>query len=129
MTPRPCYRWKTFWLGLFVASFLGWAWWDSNSHETVAFRSGWTRTTYLYSATGETIFARGCTIEFGVMGNAWGFSHNELPVLPPFWELGDGVSGFKVPDPLVFFSFLGLWAGWLVAMAPPAKASLLILRG
>ena len=29
MTPRPLYRWKAFWLGLFVTCFLAWAWWDS----------------------------------------------------------------------------------------------------
>jgi hypothetical protein len=29
MTPRPIYRWKSFWLGLFVACFLAWAWRDS----------------------------------------------------------------------------------------------------
>ena len=28
-TPRTFYRWKSFWLGLFVACFLAWAWWDS----------------------------------------------------------------------------------------------------
>ena len=26
MTPRPPYRWKSFWLGLFVLGFLSWAW-------------------------------------------------------------------------------------------------------
>jgi hypothetical protein len=26
MKPRPFYRWKSFWLGLFVLVFLGWAW-------------------------------------------------------------------------------------------------------
>jgi hypothetical protein len=26
MTPRPFYRWKSFWLGLCVLLFLGWAW-------------------------------------------------------------------------------------------------------
>jgi hypothetical protein len=29
MTSRPIYRWKSFWLGLFVACFFAWAWWDS----------------------------------------------------------------------------------------------------
>ena len=26
MKPRPLYRWKSFWLGLIVLGFLGWAW-------------------------------------------------------------------------------------------------------
>ena len=32
MTPRPLYRWKSFWLGLLVMAFLGWAWSLSYSH-------------------------------------------------------------------------------------------------
>jgi hypothetical protein len=34
MTPRPLYRWKSFWLGLFVVMSLGWAWWDSTRWVT-----------------------------------------------------------------------------------------------
>jgi hypothetical protein len=30
MTPRPVYRWKSFWLGVWVLGFLGWAWERSN---------------------------------------------------------------------------------------------------
>ena len=26
MTPRPIYRWRSFWLGILVLGFLGWAW-------------------------------------------------------------------------------------------------------
>ena len=26
MTPRPLYKWKSFWLGILVLGFLGWAW-------------------------------------------------------------------------------------------------------
>ena len=26
MNPRPLYRWKSFWLGVLVIAFLGWAW-------------------------------------------------------------------------------------------------------
>ena len=34
MTPRPIYRWKTFWLGLFVACFIAWSWCDSMSSSS-----------------------------------------------------------------------------------------------
>jgi hypothetical protein len=34
MPPRPIHRWKTFWLGILVLIFLGWAWQDSRRHET-----------------------------------------------------------------------------------------------
>ena len=29
MKARPVYRWKSFWLGVLVMAFLGWAWWRS----------------------------------------------------------------------------------------------------
>ncbi len=32
MHPRPLHRWKSFWLGVFVVVFIGWAWARSNSH-------------------------------------------------------------------------------------------------
>lgn len=32
MTPRPLFRWKSFWFGVFVIAFLGWAWVRSISH-------------------------------------------------------------------------------------------------
>jgi hypothetical protein len=34
MTPRPFHRWKSFWLGILIACFLGWAWWDSLRFES-----------------------------------------------------------------------------------------------
>jgi hypothetical protein len=33
MHPRPLHRWKSFWLGLLVLNFLGWAWVRSMSHH------------------------------------------------------------------------------------------------
>jgi hypothetical protein len=34
MQPRPIYHWKSFWLGLLVLSFIGWAWLDSKQSWT-----------------------------------------------------------------------------------------------
>jgi hypothetical protein len=34
MKPRPFYRWKSFWLGILVLGFLGWAWVDSLRYES-----------------------------------------------------------------------------------------------
>ncbi|WP_035606267.1 hypothetical protein [Haloferula sp. BvORR071] len=36
MTPRPIYRWKSFWFGLLVLVFMGWAAWDSYQTRTGA---------------------------------------------------------------------------------------------
>ena len=30
--PRPVYRWKTFWFGILILAFIGWAWIDSMKH-------------------------------------------------------------------------------------------------
>jgi hypothetical protein len=39
MTPRPFYRWKSLWFGIFVASFVVGAWWDSiHFHSEVTSR-------------------------------------------------------------------------------------------
>ena len=32
MKPRPLIKWKSFWLGILVLGFLGWAWTGSTSH-------------------------------------------------------------------------------------------------
>lgn len=32
--PRPIYRWKSFWLGVLVLCFLGWAWADSMEKDS-----------------------------------------------------------------------------------------------
>ena len=42
MTPRPIYRWKTFWIGLIYVSLVGWAWWD-NTHARRYFDFGLVR--------------------------------------------------------------------------------------
>ena len=36
MKPRPMYRWKSFWLGVLVLAFSGWAWWSSHEYESYA---------------------------------------------------------------------------------------------
>lgn len=33
MTPRPLHRWKSFWLGVLVLTFLGWGWVRSMVHN------------------------------------------------------------------------------------------------
>lgn len=35
MKPRPLYRWKTFWLGLFIIAFLCWTWAISMKRHTI----------------------------------------------------------------------------------------------
>jgi hypothetical protein len=44
MTPRPLHKWKSFWLGILVLGFLGWAWMRGRDHcdtMTVFFRNSY----------------------------------------------------------------------------------------
>ena len=105
-------RRPSFWLGLFVACFLAWAWWDS-MHASLGINSVVAnRRLILVRVEGATqIFWRlapGTKLRF------------EAARLPP--EVGgeyisvfkeEGFSYFRVPDSLVFFSFVGVWVGWL----------------
>jgi hypothetical protein len=36
MRPRSVIRWKSFWFGILVLGFLGWAWWRSNEKRDIA---------------------------------------------------------------------------------------------
>ena len=114
MKPRPFYRWKSFWLGLFVLVFFGWAWWDSyriDSAITLSWRS--------------RLF--GCTCSEGVTCLYW-VDYGGIGTERPIKYLRDeglalalndflmslGGRRFRLPDAFVFFSCLGLWFGWLV---------------
>ena len=47
MTPRPIHRWPSFWLGIFILTFLSWAWVRSQSHrDCVRYNSGHAGTWY-----------------------------------------------------------------------------------
>ena len=57
MTPRPLIRWKSFWLGILVLVFLGWAWVASLSRGSeVRFYSGGEYVT-LRTIDGRALFA------------------------------------------------------------------------
>jgi len=106
-------RRPSFWLGLFVACFLAWAWQDSTRHmfEVSATVAG----------KGSVVMRRhGSTwILYGLSDG--GFWVNRRPDVMPDdeWKeylsswVGVGFRQTRVPDSLVFFSYVGLWIGWL----------------
>jgi len=120
MNPCAFHRWTSFWLGLFVACFLAWAWRDSyrfklatgiqgpdSSYGLLRIRAG----TFLYYNPRRRL----------VMTSEWWWK-SRAPVLAENWELrSDGTLFYKsyypetralrIPDAAVFFSFLGLWCG------------------
>jgi len=113
MHPRPLYRWKSFWLGVLVLGFIGWAWWDSFQRELMAYHVGNTHEVQLVRTEGASFVASGDDF----VGELPGFGVRYpagigMERWKGVWELY-GVRHHRIPDALVFFSFLGLWGGWL----------------
>ena len=50
MSPRPFHRWKSFWLGLLVLIFLGWAWVRSTHHiDDISYKASSSSRTWVVS--------------------------------------------------------------------------------
>jgi hypothetical protein len=105
MTPRPIHRWKSFWLGVLVLIFLGWAWVTSMSLLHIA--------GYIYPSKSQAIFLRNLpgTIEIENTGP----HYSVTPVTPPvqwysYARIHDPV---WLPRPMLFQPF-GALGGWTV---------------
>ena len=115
MTPRPMHRWKSFWLGVIVVVFLGWAWVRSVQHRDAV-------TFYFPNAGHELTLAS----RAGAFRLAW----NELPPSGVTWPAfttssrpttaqwfadaadifnGSSVRGVGMSYWLGILLFLGLW--------------------
>lgn len=111
MSPRPLYRWKSFWFGLLVSSFMGWAWLDSIRYVTTAIN-------------GPMTLVRNRATTY-VMVDRFSWDPWTLVRVPddpsttpvgPEWERyrrDAGLPCVKVPDVAIFFPFLVGWIGWL----------------
>ena len=53
---RPLYRWKSFWLGVLVLVFLGWACWDSFRHESQVWVGCFGKCVWLIRSGGATFY-------------------------------------------------------------------------
>jgi len=109
-------RRPSFWLGLFLACFFAWAWWDSYRYTVAA---------YYNSNAGHFVFGREDGVSLVSVSRAlvvpWEYSSGDWSRFPA--ELREGrieamveeycEDHWKVPDSLVFFSFVGVWVGWL----------------
>ena len=115
MKTRPPLRFcrhPSFWLGLLFACFLAWVWWDSYRIGSVC-QLGW-RNQMLTFANNEgeafVAFKRypGSRLEVNGSREA---SETVKAFQSEEWAWGSTLC--RVPNALVFFSFLGLWVGWL----------------
>ena len=59
MNPRPPYRWKSLWIGVFVLGFLSWAWWESYRQPYHITRFQAPRYYQIFHAQGEIVFRHG----------------------------------------------------------------------
>lgn len=124
MTPRPLYRWKSFWLGVLVIVFLGWAWMRSISRmEGGEYFTALTGPGMIAQRSGTVIFAwndptaggdpvRFLSVEAGT----------EDESLPPAFELDrwDMEQGWgestrcAIAHWFLILLFLAPWSGWLI---------------
>jgi hypothetical protein len=116
MPPRPLHRWKSFWLGVFVVVFIGWAWWDSWVWETEA----------LFFADGVgMLHARGevWILWQWELADGWSFFSGERNFVRPgawgLWEQWEAAREFgfrisKIPHWHIILLFLLPWTTWLV---------------
>ena len=100
-------RRPSFWLGLFVACFLAWAWWDSYGYLTRVWLVLDSREVEIVRIGGRTWLP---DMSMGAVKLGVGFTHDDLTSFPQSEPAEPG----GVPDSLIFFSFVGPWGGWLV---------------
>ena len=119
MKPRPFYRWKSFWLGLCVLVFLGWAW----------RASFYTSSSIQYARVGHLLRAVNIEGELfllhwsnyhGVRHAEWHWDQREVTdensagYWKSYWDRRRGDACYcSVPYWLLFFLSLALWSAWL----------------
>jgi hypothetical protein len=121
MRPGPHRFWKisgrrpSFWLGFFVACFLAWAWWDSYRHTSLLSWGGSKGLIGILREDGATFVFKYHDSVAGTLLSGWDFTRAEPLRVGTVWDYLKTitVSHGRAPDSLVFFSFLGLWVGWL----------------
>jgi hypothetical protein len=120
MTSRPLYRWKSFWFGVLVIAFLGWAWmrstkvadyvlvdWPAGEFAQIHHTSGRMK---VFHSLNPPLFASAelktmrDTAEGGLPGLPLGFRYS------PFSE---GSLVLAVTHWFLILLFLVPWSGWL----------------
>ncbi len=105
MTPRPFYRSRLFWFGLFTFSFLFWAWKDSGNYVTWVSQSG-----ISFNLRGSSV-SMGFTYAAKAQGLRWARRKStERPPDSPVQYSSDKDRFFlRLSFPVVIGLYLGLW--------------------
>jgi hypothetical protein len=119
MRVRPLWRRKSIWLGIFVACFLGWAWWDSQSVTTVVTWKGTQRGVQAIRVDGSSFLIVGppSQMTFYPIGKrSWGYARAKFGPKMVRTIIGTPRGNSKVwevRDAVVCLFFLAGWGGWL----------------
>ena len=107
-------RRPSFWLGLFVACFLAWAWWDSYGNGSGILYS-WGSDAFAALRWQGASFLVSVEDGWFPAGFQWRYrpGFNVDRILSAWKESGSDIRHCRVPDSLAFTSFVGLWVGWL----------------
>jgi hypothetical protein len=118
---RPLYRWKSFWFGVLVIGFLGWAWfrsttmadyllmdWPAGEFAQVHHTSGRMK---IYRSLKAPVFS---SPEFKFMEDAAEVESLKLPLGIRYSPFSEGSSILSVTHWFVILLFLVPWSGWLV---------------
>jgi hypothetical protein len=120
MPPRPIYKWKSFWLGILVLLFFGWAWWDGYRHDDQLIISTNQRVCWFFHEEGNTLIA---TFQHSARPE-WKIYSQRKPRNPgdlspreilKFFE-DSGIStpiSIEIPDPAIIITFLLPWLTFL----------------
>ena len=103
MPTRPIHHWPSFWLGLFVAVFLGWAWWDSHRYFSSL---TWVGRGIAWNAGGSLVYQS--------LGDPSSFATTRMPFGSVWLEgIFAKFRTYALPHWILSGSFLLLWSAFL----------------
>ena len=116
MTPRRIIHWKSFWLGIVVLVFFGWAWLSTRTEEAMVYRIEGGNI-YMATSGGGSVAAGWGAFGFATTGEAYAAValeeedvHYFAPAFEWGWEEGGHVA---VAYWVVVLAFLFLWGAFL----------------
>ena len=125
MTPRPLYRWRSFWLGVLVLAFLGWAWARARSHEDIVSLRPGTKALYTFASSAGYFRCGSTTLHARGPHSAPAFDHFSGPsedISPWFPSLFTynhtadkfyAVTFYAIAHWLLFLTFFLPWTAFL----------------
>jgi hypothetical protein len=118
MSPRPPYRWKSFWLGLFVLAFMSWAWWDGLRNDTRITFAGRVTAWKAGRIDGSTVLVAG-SLELVETNPGWNFYREQrrwnLCSWTHYWDASSSadIRYLTIPDFLIVVPCLTAWLTWI----------------